>query len=587
MERPFHYGNAYEQQIASMLSTINANVYAQNTMLGGYIESTDKKMEELKRNKKRKRISDNICVQQDGTIILLEVYDNGEKIGIPFILNLCGGWEVYRIKFEKVNICEEYFVIVFQNPPMWIVGKYKKNTQSGLFNYFVQAGVKFNCQISQNRIKQALYMEFAPQIENTTQTWILTELGGWNNGKFMSAENFPFGFRQDFPRLPVMQKQFERLHRTDNLKEYLQIFQMMKNSKDKVLLQEIVVWGLLASIFAAEGMKVMLCLNLVFLQGELRPIFSQVFQVFNRSSSEVICADWNTAQVKENLISCNDEILIVDAFQTIGNTYQKQKVKENVEKIRTKICEEKTRVYDISREVNCGLVVMNTEILQGNVINIFITEDFFDDISTVENILNGKVVEMFLTRFIEFSENNLTQIRRIIRKNRVSCHNKKIALLQATWQILNMFWEGEGVDLCVYLSLMKEMDWEEMLNQALVEEDALDIFVNVIRNEISYFAVLPKNRNIKYTKNALYFDENWLYIPTKVLDEMLKHGGVLSEKLNILYTLKKAGKLKCDQDGLSKKVQVESQRSEYYSISKGFFNKPGIPSIVDLGGINE
>lgn len=79
MERPFHYGNAYEQQIASMLSTINANVYAQNTMLGGYIESTDKKMEELKRNKKRKRISDNICVQQDGTIILLEVYDNGEK----------------------------------------------------------------------------------------------------------------------------------------------------------------------------------------------------------------------------------------------------------------------------------------------------------------------------------------------------------------------------------------------------------------------------------------------------------------------------------------------------------------------------
>ena len=127
---------------------------------------------------------------------------------------------------------------------MWIVGKYKKNTQSGLFNYFVQAGVKFNCQISQNRIKQALYMEFAPQIENTTQTWILTELGGWNNGKFMSAENFPFGFRQDFPRLPVMQKQFERLHRTDNLKEYLQIFQMMKNSKDKVFLQEIVVWGL-------------------------------------------------------------------------------------------------------------------------------------------------------------------------------------------------------------------------------------------------------------------------------------------------------------------------------------------------------
>lgn len=587
MERPFYYGGPYEQQLVSMLASIDANMCAQNSMLGGYIDRTDKKIEELKKNKKRKRISDNICVLQDGTINLLEVYDNGDKIAVPFIVNIRGGWEVYRLKFDKITVSEEYFILVFRNSSIWIAGKYTKNTQTGLYNYFIQSGVKFNIQISQNRIKQALYMEFAPQIENATQTWTLTELAGWSNGKFMSAENFPFGVRQDFPRLPIMQKRFERVHKADNLQEYLRIFQMMKSSKDKVLLQEVVVWGLLASIFAAEGMKAMLCLNLVFLQGELRPIFSQVFQVFNRSSSEVICADWNTAQVKENLISCNDEILIVDAFQTIGNTYQKQKVKENVEKIRTKICEEKTRVYDISREINCGLVVMNTEILQGNAINIFITEDFFDDVSTVENVLNGKVVEIFLTRFIEFSENNLTQIRRIIRKNRVSCQNKKISLLQATWQILNLFWEGEGVDLCVYLSLMKEMNWEEMLNQALVEEDALDIFVNAIRTEIPYFVVLPKKRNIKYEKDAIYFDKDWLYIPTKVLDEMLKHGGMLSKKSHILYSLKKAEKLKCDQGGLSKKVQVESQRREYYCISKAFFDRPGIPSIVDLGGINE
>ena len=53
--------------------------------------------------------------------------------------------------------------------------------------------------------------------------------------------------------------------------------------------------GIACKYFPSRRNKVMLCLNLVFLQGELRPIFSQVFQVFNRSSSEVICADWNTA----------------------------------------------------------------------------------------------------------------------------------------------------------------------------------------------------------------------------------------------------------------------------------------------------
>ena len=49
MNRPFNYGNAYEQHIASMLSTINSNVYNQNNMLNSYMLSTDKKIAELKK----------------------------------------------------------------------------------------------------------------------------------------------------------------------------------------------------------------------------------------------------------------------------------------------------------------------------------------------------------------------------------------------------------------------------------------------------------------------------------------------------------------------------------------------------------
>lgn len=124
--KPFYYGGPYEQQIASTLTAINANVCAQNTMLNSHILSTDKKIEELKKCKKRKRISDNVCVRQDGIIILLEVYDNGDEGGLPFIVNLCGGWEVYRIKFDKITVAEEYFALVFRNPSIWIMGKYKK-----------------------------------------------------------------------------------------------------------------------------------------------------------------------------------------------------------------------------------------------------------------------------------------------------------------------------------------------------------------------------------------------------------------------------------------------------------------------------
>ena len=80
--RPFYYGGPYEQQIASTLANIDANMCAHNSMLGGYIERTDRKIKELEKNKKRKRIRDNICVLQDGTINLLEIYDNWSYVKI-------------------------------------------------------------------------------------------------------------------------------------------------------------------------------------------------------------------------------------------------------------------------------------------------------------------------------------------------------------------------------------------------------------------------------------------------------------------------------------------------------------------------
>lgn len=298
----------------------------------------------------------------------------------------------------------------------------------------------------------------------------------------------------------------------------------------------------------------------------------------------MVYADWNMAQLKENLISCNDEILIVDAFQTLGNVYQKNKIKENVEKIRKKICEEKTRFYDINREINCALVVMNTEILHGNAINIFVTEDIFEDVSSVENLLNGKCVEAFLNCFVEFSENNLGTIRRIIRKNRTSCKDRRYGLFQSSWQILRMFWQEEGVDFCKALYLPDEIDWEKYVSEIL-EEDVMDIFVNTIRKEISNVQVLRKERFTTYDENIIYFDDLWLFVPTKVLNEMLKRSGLLSEKRNILYFLRKNENLKCDCEGLSKKVQIGNERREFYIISRSLFDKPGMPSIVDLGGM--
>ena len=49
-------------------------------------------------------MQDSICVTQDGKIIIVEMYDTGEQIVEPFIMNITGRWDVYRIKFVKTKI---------------------------------------------------------------------------------------------------------------------------------------------------------------------------------------------------------------------------------------------------------------------------------------------------------------------------------------------------------------------------------------------------------------------------------------------------------------------------------------------------
>ena len=56
-------------------------------------------------------MQDSICVTQDGKIIIVEMYDTGEQIVEPFIMNITGRWDVYRIKFVKTKIREQYFII--------------------------------------------------------------------------------------------------------------------------------------------------------------------------------------------------------------------------------------------------------------------------------------------------------------------------------------------------------------------------------------------------------------------------------------------------------------------------------------------
>lgn len=527
-------------------------------------------------------MQDSICVTQDGKIIIVEMYDTGEQIVEPFIINITGRWDVYRIKFVKTKIREQYFIISFPLSDMYIIGKNSQNSEKGLYDYFVKGGIKFNSRLSKSRIMTVLFQSFGPEIENCTKTLCLPELAGWTNRRFMTSEKFPLCTRQDFPNLPILEKHFNPFASMENIEEYLRMIFTISRWENRILMMEIPVWGMMASIFAEEKLKINFCVNMIFLQMQNKWDFSQFVQIFNRDVSEIIEADMNEKKLAEKLSACNDEVIILDACTLLENSYKRRKIRENTEKVKQKVCGGENSLLGIEREIYCSLLIFSEQIQLNNAINVFVDEDFWKKPNEFQEILREKPIESFIACFIQFAENNLHEVHTIIKNNYIQTPNKCEAILQATWEILRKFWESRGIILGEYLQIPSKIEWS-IFSRKIREEDLIRIFIEAVRDDIKYWKTIEKNRNRKYELRSIYYCAEWIMIPNEVFDRILGRHGLLGNKLYILYELKQRGDLRCDQEGLSQRIQIDMQRKEFYCLKRSLLKKIGAPDIIDLG----
>lgn len=570
------------QQVMQGIESVNWSIQRGNELMEQYVQSTEKRLQAVERKKRRKRVQDSICVTQDGKIIIVEMYDTGEQIVEPFIMNITGRWDVYRIKFVKTKIREQYFIISFPLSDMYIIGKKSQNSEKGLYDYFVKGGIKFNSRLSKSRIMTALFQGFGPEIENCTKTLCLPELAGWTNRRFMTSEKFPLCTRQDFPNLPILEKHFNPFVSMENIEEYLGMISTISRWENRILMMEIPVWGMMASIFAEEKLKINFCVNMIFLQMQNKWDFSQFVQIFNRDVSEIIEADMNEKKLAEKLSACNDEVIILDACTLLENSYKRRKIRENTEKVKQKVCGGENSLLGIEREIYCSLLIFSEQIQLNNAINVFVDADFWKKPNEFQEILRGKPIESFIACFIQFAENNLHEVHTIIKNNYIQTPNKCEATLQATWEILRKFWESRGIILGEYLQIPPQIEWS-IFSRKIREEDLIRIFIEAVRDDIKYWKTIEKNRNRKYESRSIYYCAEWIMIPNEVFDRILGRHGLLGNKLYILYELKQRGDLRCDQEGLSQRIQIDMQRKEFYCLKRALFKKIGAPDIIDLG----
>ena len=127
------------------------------------------------------------------------------------------------------------------------------------------------------------------------------------------------------------------------------------------------------------------------------------------------------------------------------------------------------------------------------------------------------------------------------------------------------------------------IDMGKLLERFDIPDDLTDIVKGIIRKEIQHWSVIEKCKQQKYVFSACYYDEKFLWIPTKILDRMLAREGMLPYKLNALYEMKKTGNLQTDRTGLSSRVQIGGNRIEAYKFRRSCFSMTGEADIVDLG----
>lgn len=591
MERSFEHFQGIEnlklqqgQQILELIAGMDYRLGQRDMVFQNYVNTVERRLDASNRRKKRACVNYVISAQNQGRIFLHYVYDNGEQEAKIFLVNVIGEWKVYRLQCVKTEQKKEKFLISFPQSNFWVVGDLSRNTGEGLFNYFIRAGIIFNPEIKPAAIKKALLLAFAPQIENCTDTIVLPELAGWNKRQYIYAENYFFEKRQDFPDFPVFGKHFLGSGGSGGFpQDYFRLIRNINRWQDRLLFMELPVLGILSSLFAQAGVKPGFFVNLVFLDDFERGIFLRLTQVFNRDSAQVVRADASDKEIRAELLKANDEVFTVEAFSGEDGHYKKNKIENNLNKIRSKIMGD-TSAYAIHRPVHAMLMVLNDSAIFGKkALNVFIEKDFAADLAAMEDLFQSQAVEGFLWKFISFAEKALDALLSTIKKIKNSSSDARVLALEIAWEILAQFCGAEGIDITFEAKLPSKFDFSSFFDGVFDMDDTLEIFVQIVRREIRHFPLLEKNRGTSEKISACFYDDDYLWIRPQVLLRMLGKNGLLPKRLPILAELKKNGILKTDGEGLTRRMQINGVRSEFYQFKKEFLNKFGATDIADLG----
>lgn len=584
MDQYFNAGNGYvwgvrtepdNFQLMGQVMSVGRQVDEIHTQMQEGMDEIAHKMELINRKKRKSCLNHQMAIAQDGAIILLNSYDDGTRDGIPFIMNIYGKAVVYQIHFME-EMKSVFFGIYFSSSQTWVIGRREKLSKNYLHDCFVRRGISFNSQFSEKKRIQVLYEFFTPQIEQTDSVLTLSALAGWNQGKYYHANNFPFAKVGEFSGLPVLKKQLVCNRPLKNCWEsYFKELNNFKGWEDRAIIMIFPFWGLVKSILREEHCEVKFALNFVKVRDfSLKKVGSWI-KVLNRESLFPVTPDGSDRAWTKLIKDFKDETVFVD-FSVADNAtaYEKKKCLQRWQKTLDFFNNHKGN----DGGSNAVLGTISTELKpQRGVYNLILDDASFKN-EALNYMIESEIMERIFSEFVSYIEDVMDEFKTLIK-----CDKYKKAGLSAVWRMVKSFWMRKGISINKEINLPDEINFQKILDRNYIGiENLVEMFVQAVRKEASNFYFIYKNDK-KYNGQGIVYDEEFLWISTVDLHEILQRNGVGRYLTRMLLELKGKGYLETEEGRLTKKVQVQNIRKTGYQIKRELFNALGRVDIVELG----
>lgn len=582
LQRGLYYDpSAYE--IFGEIQNVNQNLNAMGMGIKSDFEKLGEQISFATRKKRRKMCREQLGKLQNGEIVLVATYDDGTQEIAPFITNQKGEFCIYKIHTAQSSTAPKWYGIFFRISGQWIF--LEKLQPRHFYEKFIKAGVEFVSGKSQEKIGRLLFEAFAPKLEATEEKLIVNGMAGWNNGEFYTMHNFPFAKNAEFADMPVMRKKFEAAKMTEKTAEsYFREMQCIPKWEDRLMIMLFPFAGILSSIMEEEGNPWDLCINIISLGKVSGRQICGWLQIFNRENLVPHNVDVNEKEFDAMLANCKDELFIADfRIRKSETAYQKAKRQRRM----GKCIDIMTGKYGLpglgGKRVCAGFVSLADELcFEPGVYNIVLSQDDHKKDTMADSFLEGKVMEAIFSGFISYVKNNWEGIWTNIRKAKVRS-DSRIAPLYAVMDIVQDFWKSEGIDFQKFAGCPERIDFLALFEGGCYKvEELQDVFIQAIRGEAgNYYFVHRKAPDTK--EAAILYDEKYIWFPPDVLSNIAKSTGLSGELRKILLQMKMQNLLETDEEGLTRKLQRNGIRKEFYQFRREVFQEVGKIDIVKLG----